>query len=99
MEVLQRHPGGDDVRVISGRNGDEGVRVSDPRVLEQLAVETESHHLAGALAGGVAPERLRVLVDDGHVVSALEQGERKLGADPPAADDQCLQFHGPNGTP
>jgi len=86
--MLERHSCGDDVRIVSGGNSDEGVGIFDARLLQQLAVEAEAHHLTSALTGWIAPERLRVLVDDGHVVPALEQGERKLGADPPATHDQ-----------
>ena len=59
-----------------------------PASSSSVAVETETHDLPGALAGRVAPERLRVLVDDGDVVPALEQRVRKLGADPAATHDQ-----------
>src|SRR6478672_6020347 len=56
VEVLERHSGGDDVRIVSGGNRDEGVGILDARLLQQLAVEAEPDHLPSSLTGWIAPE-------------------------------------------
>src|SRR3990170_4391648 len=71
--VLARDPGGHDVRVVSARDGEEGVGLLDTCLLEDLPVEPEPDDLLGLEAGGETVERGRVLVDHGHLVAGLRQ--------------------------
>src|SRR5262249_56527374 len=93
--VLERDPGRHDVRVVAGGHGDERVGVLDAGLLEDLAVEAESDELLRALAWGVPPEGVRVLVDHRDVVAALEERVRELRSDTTATHDEDV--HGAEG--
>jgi hypothetical protein len=71
--VLERDPSGHDVGVVARRDGDERVRVLHARLVEDVAVEAKTDDLAGVIAGRIAVERLRILVDDDDVVAALAE--------------------------
>src|SRR5205085_857890 len=85
--VLAGHAGGQDVGVVAGRDGDEGVGLLDPRLLEGLAVEAHADEPPGLEPGGEPVEGLLALVDDGDVVAGLAQFDRELGPHTPASHD------------
>ena len=59
----------------------------DAGFLEHVAIEPEPDDGLRAVAGGVAEERLGVLVDHDHVVARPEQLVRELGADTATTHD------------
>lgn len=97
-----RHPVGllrraraDDVAVVPGGDGDEGVRVLDTGGLEHGAAVAVALVEADARAVGQPPGRLGPPVDDLHVVPFRGEQSGEGGAHASAADDDHLHRETP----
>jgi hypothetical protein len=63
------------------------VRLLDPRLNQNITVETDPRDPAAAKARPQLPERVGVLVDDGHRMTLILKDVAKRRADPAAPHD------------
>ena len=89
-EPLLRHLADDDVRVVAVGDDDDRVRVLDPRFAQEIGVHAVADEERARPVLAEPPERILVLVDDGHVPSLGGEAFRNRRADAAATDDQCL---------
>ena len=81
------HAGGDDVGVVAGAARGEGLRPSDARLDQRVAVEADADDgLAAELRMQLA-EGLGVLVDDGNRMALLVEGVGQRGAHAATPED------------
>ena len=86
-EGLAGDPGAENIGVVSGRHGGDGVRVLDARVVQRIAIKSRSLNDNALEIGRQPAKRFAVSIDDGDRVTLGLEGSSKPGADPPAADD------------
>lgn len=77
---LPGHPGRQDVRVVTGAHGGEGMGSLDAGTLERLAIEAHTGHRLSGEIGAELPEGPGILIDDRHGVSELVQSMRQQGS-------------------
>src|SRR5439155_1714644 len=89
-EALLRELADDDVRIVAVGGDDDGVRVVDPRLAEDVGVHPVADDEAAGPVLAEARERPLLLVDGRDVPALREEPLRHGRADPAAADDQNL---------
>lgn len=76
-EVFSHHAGGDNIRIIAGRNGSESVRLLDAGLLEHVTVKSHTGHLLSGEILRKTPKCLRVPVNDRYRMTHAGEGTRQ----------------------
>ena len=91
--VLPGDPGGEDVRVVAVRHGDETACQARPRRVQVLEAESGTDDRLAPPGVGEPVEGLRLPVDDGDRVALLGEADSEPGTHPPTADDDDVHRH------